>query len=375
VADSMETPPAARPRARELGVILGSMSPGQFNAITDVPGVRVGQVTLFSGSAEDGTACVRTGVTAIVPHVGNIFREKSPAAVHCINAFGKFTGTTQIDELGTLETPIVLTNTLSVGIGFEGLVEHALRENPEIGLTTTSVNAVVAECNDSYLNDMRGRHVQVEHVVRAIDTAAAGPVAEGVMGAGTGMVCYGWKGGIGTSSRIVRADAGEYTLGVLTLANFGGAPELTIGGLHVGADQLPPGYPRREAPPSLPAGSCIVVVATDAPLNTRQLGRIARRVQNGLARTGTYTHGQSGDYALVFSTARTISHWPAEPTTMAEELMDGGRTMNDLFQAAVEATEESVVNVLFVADTVHGRDGHVIHGLPAGEIAARLGRS
>jgi D-aminopeptidase len=340
------------------------LPPGPLNAITDVAGVRVGHVTLLQ---EDGP--VRTGVTAVLPHGGNLFREKVAAAVHVINAFGKAVGTTQVAELGVIETPVVLTNTLSIGAAFEGVVRHALRHNPEIGRGTGSVNPLVAECNDSYLNDIRGLCVRPEHVLEAIEKAAPGPVREGVVGAGTGMSCYGWKGGIGTASRRVDATGSGYTLGVLVLANFGRAVDLVIDGVRVGETITPPRQ-RRAASPA--AGSCIVLIATDAPTTARQLGRLARRAQTGLARTGSFGEHGSGEYAVAWSTARTVPHWPAGPTLSALELAEDGPAIDALFQAVVEATEEAVINALFTANTLDGRDGHIRHDLPVEEVLALL---
>jgi D-aminopeptidase len=357
----MSGPPQARPRARDRGVNLGLLPPGVHNAITDVKGVRVGQVTLW----RDKPAVVRTGVTAIVPHGGDLFREKVVAAAHVINGFGKAVGLTQLAELGVLETPILLTNTLSVASVMEGGVRHALASNPEIGTSTGGVNVVVAECNDSQLNDMRGRHVRAEHAIEAIHTAASGPVAEGHVGAGTGMVCYGWKGGIGTSSRVTPTEIGGFTVGVLTLANFGAPPHLTIAGRRVGEMLTPPPQSDGTWPPG--AGSCIVVIATDAPLSDRQLGRLARRAQTGLARTGTVGEHFSGDYALAFTTAFRLPHWPHERISQQPTLVETSEGMDGLFQSVVEATEEAVVNALFTADTVVGQEGRVRHGFPVGE--------
>jgi D-aminopeptidase len=358
---------SGRPRARDLGLILGRMPPGPLNAITDVGDVRVGQVTLHSGEGalREGAGPVRTGVTVVLPHSRTLFREKLVAAVHVINGFGKMTGTTQVEELGVIETAIALTNTLSVGAAFDGLVEHALRQNPEIGLTTGSVNPVVGECNDGYLNDMRGRHVRPEHVIEAIERATGGPVKEGAVGAGTGMTCYGWKGGIGTASRRLPAHLGGFILGALVLANFGDAHSLMIAGMPIGDHVTPP---RTRQPPT--PGSCIIILATDAPASSRQLGRIARRAQNGLARTGsTIGHG-SGDYVIAFSTARTVPHWPSDLVLPAEELAENGPLMDALFLATVEATEEAVINALFTADTTDGIDGHVRYGLPVDGVVA-----
>jgi len=360
--------PSARERARGCGLVLGRLRPGPLNAITDVAGVRVGHVTLFAGegSLREGHGPVRTGVTAILPHGDNLFREKVAAAVHVINAFGKPIGTTQIVELGVLETPIVLTNTLGMGAAFDGLVEHALGLNPEIGRSTGSVNPVAAECNDGALNDIRGRHVRPEHILAAIAGAAMGPVAEGVVGAGTGMSCYGWKGGIGTSSRRL-VDGSEqpfppYTVGVLVLANFGRPADLVVDGVRVGRTIRPP-QDSTTVSVGTP-GSCVIVVATDAPADARQLGRIARRVQNGLAYTGTFGQHGSGEFVLAFSTARRIAHWPSGPTASMRHVAEDGPLLDELFQAVAEATEEAVVNALFTADTVTGVDGHSRHGLP-----------
>lgn len=365
--------PAARPRARDLGVALGRMQPGPLNAITDVAGVQVGQVTLIEGSGrlKEGVGPVRTGVTAILPHDGNLFREKVVAAFHVINAFGKPIGITQIAELGVLETPIILTNTLGMGTAFDGLVTHALHLNPEIGTSTGSVNPFAAECNDGALNDIRGRHVRPGHVLEAIERAAPGAVAEGVVGAGTGMTCYGWKGGIGTSSRRLPPQSGGFTIGVLVLANFGRPSDLVIGGVPVGRSIRPP-RERPVAAPSEGAGSCVIVVATDAPADARQLGRIARRAQNGLAYTGTFGDHGSGEFVLAFSTARIVPHWPSSPTLPAAELAEDGPLLNALFQAVAEATEEAVVNALFTADTLSGVDDHVRYGLPVQEVIALL---
>ena len=343
------------------------MQPGSQNAITDVEGVLVGHVSLYSGEPGGDGPIVRTGVTAVLPHAGNLFREKVPAAVHVINGFGKAVGFTQVQELGVLETPIILTNTLSVGAGFDGLVEHALRENPEICHTTGSVNPVVLECNDWLLNDIRGRHVRVDHVLEAIQTAADGRVAEGAVGAGTGMIAYGWKGGIGTASRTLPARLGRSVVGVLALANFGRAGDLAIASLRVGEIVEPPPVCAGSLS-ERPQGSCVVVLATDAPASTRQLGRLARRVQSGLARTGSFCEHGSGEYVIAFSTARTVPHWPEERSYERHQLLEDGPLVDALFTAVVEATEEAVVNALFTAETVRGLDGNVAHALPSAPV-------
>jgi D-aminopeptidase len=333
--------PQQRPRARDLGITLGSLPPGPLNTITDVAGVRVGHATI-ARDQPDGGRPLRTGVTAILPHGGNVFTRKVPAAFHVINGFGKATGSTQIQELGVLETPVALTGTLSIGAAMEGLVRHALQDNPEIGGSAGTVNAVVAECSDARLSDIRALAVRPRHVLEAIAAAAGGPVAEGSVGAGTGMVCYGWKGGIGTASRHVGEAAGGFTVGALVLANFGRGRDLRIAGVPVGERLL-----RRDDPGG--GGSCVVVLATDAPADHRQLGRLARRAQYGLGRTGTYGDHGSGEYAIAFSTASHIPHTPPSVVIQAQMLAEDGPVINALFQAVTESVEEAVVNALLRA--------------------------
>jgi D-aminopeptidase len=299
-------------------------------------------------------------VTVILPHGGNLFREKVPAAVHTINGFGKPVGFEQVRELGNLETPIALTNTLNVGLVADALVQHAIQQNPDIGISTTSVNPLVGETNDSYLNDIQGRHVKAEHVLAAIAEARDSAVTEGAVGAGTGTSCYGWKGGIGTASRMGRTG---FTVGALVQSNFGVSRDLIVAGVPVGRHLVPP------APPPAEKGSIMIVLATDAPCDARQLHRLCGRVAAGLARTGSLYGHMSGDFVIAFSTAYRIAHdEPADragrPALTREEAMD------DLFRAVVEATEEAVLNSLFVADTVAGRDGHVRHGLPVDDVLA-----
>ena len=339
-------------RARDLGVVIGVMPAGPLNAITDVAGVRVGHRTLVRGDS------VRTGVTAILPHGGNVFQSKVPAGVFIGNGFGKLAGVTQLMELGSLETPIVLTNTLSVATGMEALIAHTLAM-PGNG-KVQSVNAVVGETNDGRLNDIRGRHVTREDVLEALRTADTGPVQEGSVGAGTGTVCFGYKGGIGTASRRLPPALGGYTVGVLVQSNFGGV--LSIDGVPVG-ERLGNHY-LREQLTRKEDGSCMIVVATDAPLDSRNLTRLAKRAFMGLARTGGIAHHGSGDYVIAFSadTASRIPHQPAAPLRMVPQLHDDA--VSPLFLAAIEATEEAIVNSLFMSATSTGKGGARVEGLP-----------
>ncbi len=362
-----------RPRARDLGIAPGVLPPGPLNAITDVPGVRVGQHTVWHGDGPlvPGRGPARTGVTVVVPHPGNVFRQKVPAAFTVLNGFGKSIGGDQITELGTLETPIALTSTLNVGRVADGLVDHAVRENPDIGIATSTVNPVVGECNDGHLNDIQGRHVTPAHVLAAIDTATSGPVAEGAVGAGTGMSAYGFKAGIGTASRVVPSTAGGWTVGVLVLANFGRRGDLVVEGVPVGRLLAAEPQPER--------GSVVVVVATDAPLLARGLGRLARRVALGLARTGSFGGHGSGEVAVAFSTAPglRLDHDATAPTRAVEIVNDDIRAniaapIDALFLAVVEATEEAVLNSLFRAETVVGRDGNRREALPVEPVVALL---
>jgi len=368
-------PPKPRPRAREYGVVIGRLDPGPHNAITDVAGVRVGHCTVIAGAgspagadaagerAPGGGGAARTGVTAILPHEGNLFRDKVEAAIHQVNGFGKPTGLAQVAELGQIETPIVLTNTLSVGVTYDAVVRYMLRDNPEIGVTTGTVNPVVLECNDGHLNDIRGGHVHHEHVWRAIAAAAGGPVQEGTVGAGTGMTAFGFKGGIGTSSRQVSTRAGLLTVGTLVLANFGRRADLRIDGVPVGLE-LRDWHDSPAAPP----GSVVVVVATDAPLDARQLGRLARRAAIGLARTGSTAANGSGDFVVAFSTTRRTPHFFDTPLRTVPSLIDDGETAGLLFAAAIESTEEAVIDALFCATSMKGRDDHYVPALPVPEV-------
>ena len=362
------TEPAApgRARARELGIILGTMSPGPLNAITDVADVRVGHTTIIRGSGPlvRGLGPVRTGVTAILPHGDNLFISKVPAAATVFNGFGKTIGLVQIAELGQLETPILLTNTLNVGKVADALVGYMIEQNPAIG----SVNPVVCECNDGFLNDIGGRHVGEQEVRAALLNAAKGPVAEGNIGAGTGMMAYRFAGGIGTASRQLAQEQGSYTLGVLVLANFGRLQELLIGGVPVGRELERLGQQTRAGNGTLSKereqGSIIVVLATDAPLDARQLGRLTRRVPLGLARTGTHGGHGSGDLAVAFSSAQRIPHDRSVLMQTITVLNEQNPVIDALFRAVVEATEEAVINALCAAHPMDGRDDHQLEALP-----------
>lgn len=342
-----------RPRARDLGLAPGVFSTGPLNAITDVAGVSVGHTTLVMGDH------VRTGVTVVVPHAGNVFQDKVPGAVFVGNAFGKLAGSTQVDELGTIETPIALTNTLSVGAAMEGLVRWTLDQPGNQNVR--SVNALVGETNDGGLNDIRGQHVRPQHVREALTAVTSGAVPEGSVGAGTGTQAFGWKGGIGTASRKLPAAQGGYTLGVIVQSNFGGV--LTMGGAPVG--QLLGRYAYQPRPERQPHdggtstngdGSCMIVVATDAPIDARELKRVAARAIFGLARTGSSYSNGSGDFAIAFSTAPGLRTRFGSAAAESRMLLpsDG---VSALFQAALEATEEAVYNSLLKATAVTSRWG------------------
>jgi D-aminopeptidase len=346
----------ARPRAREAGVAVGILPPGPLNAITDVAGVRVGQVTRHEGDS------IHTGVTAILPIDGNVFRERVPAAVHVGNAFGKLVGSTQVKELGELETPIVLTCTLCVWKAADALAAWMLAQ-PGMA-DVRSINPVVGETNDGGLNDIRARPVRPEDVTRALDSASTGPVEEGSVGAGSGTVAFGWKGGIGTSSRRLPAALGGWTVGVLVQTNFGGT--LTINGAPVGRELGRYLFQQELAPPRVGLadrgdGSIMIVLATDAPLDARNLDRLGERALTGLARTGSGMTNGSGDYVIAFSTNPQVRRrGGTQPATVADLPNDA---MSPLFQAAAEATEEAIYNSLFKATTVHGR-GLTAEALP-----------
>jgi len=352
----MTAPPRARTRLRDLGFSIGRFPVGPWNAITDVGGVRVGHTTILDGDR------VRTGVTAIVPHGGNVFQDKVAGAVFVGNAFGKLAGSTQVAELGTIETPIVLTNTLSVGTAVDAVARYTIAQpgNEEV----RSVNPLVGETNDGGLNDIRGFHVTREHVLDAIRGARTGPVAEGAVGAGTGTICYGWKGGIGTASRKLQRTG--YTVGVLAQTNFGG--NLTIAGVPIYKSLQPPARRAAGARPAAGSpidgtpstsggdGSCMLVVATDAPLDARDLRRLAARAVFGLGRTGSSYSNGSGDFAIAFSTAPEMRSRFNETAPRARSVLPTDAT-SPLFEAALEATEEAVYNSLFQATTVRSAIG------------------
>lgn len=321
------------------------MKKGEYNLITDVPGVKVGHVTL--DNKLDDTYAICTGVTAILPHSDNYFLNKVPAASFVLNGFGKTAGLIQLEELGLMESPIMLTNTFSVGAVLEGTLAYMLDENQEIGNSTSSLNIVVGECNDSYLNSMRLMAVRPEHAIQAIKDASSGRFMQGAVGAGKGMICYGVKGGIGSSSRVAEYEGLSYTVGVLTLTNFGRAQECRM------INWLPNEIDK-------PDGSVIVAVATNAPVDARQLKRLAKRASIGLGRTGTHIHNGSGDIIIAFSNANTVPHESKDAYLLQPILRDAHPLMNELFQAVIEATEEAVYQSIIHAETTTGRLGRVI---------------
>jgi D-aminopeptidase len=351
----MET---SRKRARELGIAPGILPVGKWNAVTDVSGVKVGHVTLMEG--ED----TRTGVTAILPHDENPFQEKVPAAIVVGNGFGKLIGFTQVDELGEIETPILLTNTLAAPRAAETLVDWTLAQNGNEEVR--SVNPVVGETNDGILNNIRKMAVTKEHVRLAIDDASSGPVAEGCIGAGTGTVCFGWKGGIGTSSRLLLEDLGGYTLGALVQTNFGGV--LQMDGIPVGKE-LGQYYLKEYLEDDSADGSIIIVLATDAPLSDRNLKRLAKRGLAGLARTGASMSNGSGDYVIAFSMAEAVRRTEERRSKVSAYPEVPNDLMSPLFQAAIEATEEAIYNSLCIAETMTGYRGVTIDQLPLDELA------
>jgi len=352
-----------RPRAREAGIVIGVLPTGPLNAITDVAGVKVGQVTIIEGSN------IRTGVTAILPHGGNLYQDKVPAGFSVGNAYGKFMGSTQIKELGEIESPIVLTNTLNVPEAAAGTIEWTLKQpgNEEV----RSVNAVVGETNDGTLNDIRARRVRPSDAVAAIQSARSGPVQEGAVGAGTGTIAFSWKGGIGTSSRKLPANLGGWTVGVLVQTNYGGV--LQVAGVPVG-QALGQYMLKDELSKASGDGSCIVVVATDAPLSDRNLERLAHRGLLGIARTGSPMTNGSGEYGVAFSTNLDVRRSPerrSKPSPIVDLPND---QVTPLFEAAVEAAEEAAINSLFAATSMDG-NGHHIDALPVDKVVELYRRS
>ena len=375
-----------RPHIQDFGVKIGQYESGEWNAITDVPGVKVGHFTIKEGQGalEPGDGPVRTGATVIIPR-DDVWHHKVPAGAFVLNGTGEMTGLAWIAESGFLEYPIALTNTLNVPRVADGVMSWMIKHNPDIGIQDDTLTPVVAECDDSRLNDSQGRHVSPEDIVQALDGAVTGPVQEGSIGAGTGMVSYQFKGGIGTSSRILPPEKGGYRVGVLVNANHGRRHELIMAGVPVGrlydndekaiAKEKMTTTPSRHSKSFRPqrrqdSGSIIIIVATDAPLDSRQLSRISKRATVGLARTGSISHHGSGDFVLAFSTGNSIPHYPKDPTFMMTHFAD--THLNPLFQATVEATEEAVLNALLQATTVTGRDGRRFDAISIDQVRSLL---
>ena len=345
-----------RKRVSDYGIRIGVLQPGKLNAITDVAGVLVGHNTLIESDS------IRTGATAILPHGGNIFQQKVPAGIFVGNGFGKLAGISQVRELGNIESPIILTNTLSVAAGLEAVITYTLNQTGNENVQ--SVNAKVGETNDGYLNDIRGRHLKADHVLQAIQNAKAGPVAEGNIGAGTGTICFGFKGGIGTASRVIPKSLGGYTVGVLVQTNFGGV--LQVDGVPVGKELNK--YFLRDELNDNADGSCMIVVATDAPLDARNLGRLAKRAFMGLAKTGGIASNGSGDYVIAFSANPAIRIPHNTPDTLQPMAFLPNDRISSLFMAAIEATEEAILNSLFMAQTMKGKGGRTIEALPMDKV-------
>lgn len=329
--------------------IHNNFTKGKRNLITDVPGVKVGHVTL-----EDAGKDIHTGVTAILPHEGNLFQEKVLAGVSVINGFGKSAGLVQVEELGTIEAPILMTNTFGVGTGLNGIIKYMLSQNPDIGTTTGTVNCVVTECNDGALNDIRGMHLREEHVLDAIETAGE-DFAEGAVGGGTGMICMGLKGGIGSASRIIPCDGQDYTLGAIVMSNFGAKRNLRIDGQRVDTAQ------QKSGEQSADKGSIIIVLATDIPLNERQLRRVAKRATVGIARVGSYLGNGSGDIAIAFSNGNRVPHYSDNDILTVKMFHDSA--MDKVFEATAEVVEEAVISSLYHGEAMRGIRNNKVHGL------------
>lgn len=339
-------------KIRQRGILIGHLPVGEKNCITDVLGVQVGHVTLDYPLGEGEYAC--TGVTAILPHGGNLFQQKVVGASYVLNGFGKTTGLVQVDELGLIESPIMLTNTFAVPAVTQGTLEYMLETNPEIGDTTGTINIVVGECNDSRLNSIRKLPIEPKHAISCIQQASADVSAEGAVGAGKGMICFGYKGGIGSSSRIV----GKYSIGCLVLSNFGKSEEFQSEHYKVNKTISVPTFPK------LADGSIMIVLATDAPLSSRQLKRVAKRCGIGLGRTGSHFSNGSGDVVIAFSTAIKVCHSAEESVETRSQLRDDHPEMNDLFQGAAEVTEEAILNSLSQAVTTEGRSRNTAYAYP-----------
>jgi D-aminopeptidase len=371
------TPPISHPRLRDLDITIGIGESGPLNAITDVAGVRVGHVTLIAGEGplDPGRGPIRTGVTAIHPHEGSVFQQLVPAAIAILNGAGEMTGRSQVDEYGTLETPILITNTFSVGEAHRGCVEWLTEREPDLA-TSEFVIPVVAETYDGFLNDIAGQHVRAQHAKEALDRASSGPVAEGNVGGGTGMLLFGFKGGIGTSSRRVTIGSIEYTVGVLVQGNFGSRVDLLVDGVPVGRElmEIPlEGSRDRRAK----EGSVIVVIATDAPLTDRQLKRLCKRGMLGLGRVGAIAGHFSGDILIAFSNAEELRVPRRSDQAILHQSRLRDDAIDDLFRTTIEATNEAVLNAMMAAKTMTGRDGNTAHALPHAklvEIMRRFGR-
>jgi D-aminopeptidase len=360
------------PRIQELDILRNELPRGRWNSLTDVAGVLVGHYTLIAGEGEwqPGQGPFRTGITVILPHAGNLYAEKVPTAVHTINGFGKVAGFEQVRELGHSETPIALTGTLNVPRVADALMTLAIERNPHIGIGFSetgrkgyaSVNPLVGETSDGFLSDIQARPIGEAEVRAALADAQSGPVAEGVVGAGTGTSCYGWKGGIGTASRVLPEQAGSFTVGALVQSNFGRPSELTIAGVPIGQHLQPPDHQ-----PRLEDGSIMIVLATDAPLDSRQLGRLCHRATFGLARTGSTCHGGSGDFVIGVSTGYWLVDRPSSLIT-TRPVLDEQPIMSQLALAVIESVEEAIYNSLLMAHTVTGRDGNTRYALPADKV-------
>ena len=348
------SPAQSHGRLSDYGIKIGIYEIGKYNSITDVEGVKVGHFSLFKNDN------IRTGVTAVLPYTGNIFMNKVPAAIYIANGFGKLTGYTQVEELGVIETPIILTNTLSVPTAADALIDYVLSIDDNRKYVR-SINPVVGETNDGSLNDIQGRYLTKENVIAAINNATSGPVEEGSIGAGTGTVCFGYKGGIGTSSRVLPKERGGYTVGVLVQTNFGG--NLTIAGIPVG-EKL-----KNDKELNSGDGSCMIIVATDAPITSRNLKRLAKRAIFGVARTGGHCSNGSGEYVVAFSTAKDlrIPYYSSENDFLENKELRNDK-MTPLFEAVIEATEEAILNSLFMSKTVTGKNGLTIEKIPVEKV-------